>query len=94
MTNPTAVLAVAASLIALGLLAAVTLMLLRSETSGTHELTGASGAYRPRPGDEADAVAPISSPPAREPVDALDPIWDWKKYLADQEASENELVVA
>jgi hypothetical protein len=41
-----------------------------------------------------EEVAPISAPPADdEPIDELDPRWDWRAY-ADAEEADRELVAA
>jgi len=85
-------------------MAAIAAMLARSEPYtlpqrpkplGRHELAAATDPYRPRPYDEVMAAAPISAPPAvEEPIDELDPRWDWQAYLAAQETDERELVPA
>jgi hypothetical protein len=77
-----------------------------------HLLDAHPEGYRPRPWDEvtsetslSDAyvndtqdVTPVSAPPvAEEPVDELDPRWDWRAYADAQEQEqeqEQELVAA
>jgi len=96
MTDPTAALAVAATTAVLAVLAALVVMLLRSESTGTHELTGTDDAYRPRPYDqvvlgEAYISIPLPKldgepePIHEDPIDELDPRWDWRAYAAEHE---------
>jgi hypothetical protein len=73
-----------------------------------HGLAAHPDGTRPRPWDEVtsetplgeafvmlplpEEVAPISAPPVEEPIDELDPRWDWRAY-ADA-LDEQELVAA
>src|SRR6185369_2105586 len=109
MTDPTAALAVAATTAVLAVLAALVVRLLRSESTGTHELTGTDDAYLPRPYNQVilgEAYISIPLPDAgdlppdfpqpkpdpvpqptveEDPIDELDPRWDWRAYAAEHE---------
>jgi hypothetical protein len=100
MTNPTAFLAAVATGAVLAVLAAMVVMLWRSEKkTGTHELTDSTDGYRPRPYDQVilgEAYISIPLPtadpePEPEPIDELDPRWDWRAYA---DAAERDLVAA
>jgi hypothetical protein len=107
MINVTAAVA-AAALVAI--LTGIVTLLARASTwpvptpPRKHEIADHPDGYRPRPWDEVtgdlpEAVAPISAPPVPveddEPIDELDPRWDWKAYAdAADAAEERELVAA
>lgn len=100
----------AAILAAVVVLTAITTMLARSEPYllpqrpkplGRHELAAVAKPYRPRPWDEVEAdeeTMPITDAMVlldeAEPIDELDPRWDWQAYLAEQDTDERELVPA
>lgn len=100
LTDVTAAVAVTA---AASVMTSIVVFLIRASRWPTptapsrHSIAAHADGYRPRPWDEVlEDSYPISAPPAEpeaEPIDELDPRWDWRAYLETLDA-EVELVDA